>query len=141
MSHRNEVTVLLVEDDDVDAEAVSRSFGKNEVAAELQRAESGTRALEILRADKPDDDDESSRIIFLDLNMPGVNGHEFLVELRTDPRLSKTPVFILTTSDHARDIEKAYSQNVAGYFTKSHLSDLITVLNHYITGARLPSVR
>ncbi|KAA1259411.1 Response regulator rcp1 [Rubripirellula obstinata] len=141
MPRRNEVTVLLVEDDDLDAEAVRRSFDKNEVPAKLQRAESGLQALDILRAfNTSDRQDENACIVFLDLNMPGVNGHDFLTELRSDPRLKKIPVFILTTSDHARDIEKAYAQNVAGYFTKSHLSDLIVVLNQYIDSARLPSL-
>lgn len=141
MPRRNEVTVLLVEDDDLDAEAVRRSFDKNEVPAKLQRAESGLQALDILRSfNTSDRHDEKACIVFLDLNMPGVNGHEFLAELRSDTRLKKIPVFILTTSDHARDIEKAYAQNVAGYFTKSHLSDLIVVLNQYIDSARLPSL-
>ena len=56
------------------------------VCAELQRAETGAQALEILRAHRPADE-TAFRIIFLDLNMPGVNGHEFLEQLRNDPRV------------------------------------------------------
>ena len=139
MSSQNKVTVLLVEDDDLDAEAVRRSFSKNAVTAELQRAASGSEALEILQAYTPAEEGNVC-IVFLDLNMPGVNGHDFLAALREDDRLKKTPVFVLTTSDHARDVEQAYAKNVAGYFTKARLGDLVTVLNHYIEGARLPSL-
>lgn len=140
MTGQNKTTILLVEDDDIDAEVVRRSFSANKVAADLLRAEGGAQALEILRARVEDkDNDESACIVFLDLNMPGVNGHEFLTQLRGDSRLCKIPVFVLTTSDHERDVEKAYARNVAGYFTKSHLDDLVLVLNTYLNGARLPS--
>ena len=139
MSVQNKVTVLLVEDDDLDAEAVKRSFGKNSVSAELQRAENGAAALEMLNNYTPAVAGNFC-IVFLDLNMPGINGHDFLAKLREHERLKKTPVFVLTTSDHARDVEKAYAKNVAGYFTKSHLDDLVTVLSKYIDAARLPSL-
>jgi CheY-like chemotaxis protein len=137
MSNSENVTVLLIEDDDVDAEAVKRSFRKKGIGADLQRAENGAQALEILRSTCTADE-KAFRIIFLDLNMPGVNGHEFLAQLREDAKLKKTPVFVLTTSDHVRDVELAYERNVAGYFTKPHLDDLLAVLDSYLDGALLP---
>jgi DNA-binding NarL/FixJ family response regulator len=68
-------------------------------------------------------------LVFLDLNMPGMNGHEFLAELRADAELQRTIVFVLTTSDHDRDIQRAYEQNVAGYFLKSEIDSLIAAIS------------
>ena len=112
---------------------------KHQVRAKLERASSGGEALSLLQ-NQIVTDQSPPLIVFLDLNMPGVNGHEFLESLRANDRLRKTTVFVLTTSDHARDIEKAYDQNVAGYFTKPSLNELLDVLNSYISGARLPKL-
>lgn len=133
------VTVLLVEDDDVDAEAVNRMFQKMGVRADLVHASSGVEGLQVLR-DYHQEDSKKQCVIFLDLNMPGIDGHGFLAQLREDDRLRKTPVFVLTTSDHAWDVERAYEKNVAGYFTKPRLNELISALESYIRGAELPAI-
>jgi CheY-like chemotaxis protein len=133
------VNVLLVEDDDVDAEVVDRMFKKLGVQAQLTHVNSSGDGLRVLR-DFQRSESGKQCVIFLDLNMPGVDGHGFLAELRKDDRLRKTPVFVLTTSDHSRDIERAYDKNVAGYFTKPRLDELISALNAYIRGAELPAI-
>ncbi|TWT50229.1 Response regulator rcp1 [Rubripirellula amarantea] len=133
-------TVLLVEDDDLDAEMVNRAFKKSDVPVRLERAVDGKSALSMLH-NELSIAKEHPLIVFLDLNMPGVNGHEFLERLRNDDTLRSTTVFVLTTSSHARDVERAYEKNVAGYFTKPQLSHLIGVLKSYSQGAELPKLK
>lgn len=134
-----DVAVLLIEDDDIDAQMVQRAFGKKNLTGKFVRAINGEqgieRAHEIIQSES-----DSLPIVLLDLNMPRVNGHEFLSLLRKDPQLSPTVVFVLTTSSHERDVQMAYQKNVAGYFTKDNLPDLIDAIKAYQTGGTLPCV-
>ncbi len=109
------ITILLVEDDDVDVMNVKRAFKKNEIENPLILAGNGLEALEKLRnpdlLPKP-------KIILLDINMPKMNGIEFLKELRADDQLKSISVFIMTTSNDDADKFDAYNLNVAGYILK-----------------------
>ena len=82
------------------------------------------------------------RIVLLDLNMPRLNGIEFLQEVRADPELSSIPVIVLTTSNDDRDKVMAYDMNVAGYLLKpvrfGEFSELMVTLNKYWTLVELP---
>lgn len=111
-------SVLLVEDDDVAAEAVVRGLRKHGMDCDVVIAEDGLAALEILRGtharriDKP-------YLALVDLNMPRMSGIEFLQELRADSELCGTVVFVLTTSAADSDRTRAYRQGIAGYIVKS----------------------
>jgi CheY-like chemotaxis protein len=113
------VNFLLVEDDIVDVKAVKKVFCKLKVANSLYVAESGLEALDMLRGESIDKVPHP-RVILLDINMPLMNGHEFLEVVRNDHELSSTDVFVLSTSDAPSDIEKANDKNVAGYFLKQN---------------------
>jgi CheY-like chemotaxis protein len=115
----NDLKVLLIDDDDVACESIMRSFRKLELDMEIVTAEDGLEGLEILRGQH-----ESKRItppfvILLDLNMPRMNGFEFLDELRGDPSIACHVVFILTTSSDDSDRARAYEKFIAGYMVKS----------------------
>jgi len=109
------ITILLVEDDDVDVMNVKRAFKKNEIENPLILAGNGLEALEKLRnpdlLPKP-------KIILLDINMPKMNGIEVLKKLRADDQLKSSSVFIMTTSNDDADKFDAYNLNVAGYNLK-----------------------
>ncbi|MBE9065268.1 response regulator [Leptolyngbya cf. ectocarpi LEGE 11479] len=135
------INILLVEDDAVDVMTVQRAFKKGKVANPLHVAGNGLEALDLLRA--PGSPLKGSRcVILLDLNMPKMNGIEFLTQLRQDPDFHKTPVIVLTTSDQERDRVEAYNLHVAGYILKpvtfSKFVEVITVLNHYWTLCEFP---
>ena len=109
------LNILLVEDDEVDVTNVRRAFKKNNIRNPLWVAGNGLEALEMLRgAELP----RERRLVLLDLNMPRMNGIEFLRTLRADPGLCCTPVVVLTTSNDERDRTDAYRLNVAGYVLK-----------------------
>ena len=107
--------ILLVEDDDVDVMNVQRALAKNGVECVLDVACDGAGALQWL-ADA--NDDALPHLVLLDLNLPRVNGIEFLTDLRGQSRLCHLPVVVLTTSDEERDVRAASRLNAAGYFVK-----------------------
>jgi CheY-like chemotaxis protein len=108
------VNILLVEDDEVDVMNVKRAFSKNNIKNDLYVAGNGVEALEMLRGSIV----PLPRIIILDINMPKMNGIEFLKELRKDENLKNISVFVMTTSNEDSDKINAYNLNVAGYILK-----------------------
>ncbi len=133
------LNILLVEDDEVDVMNVQRAFQKNNIANPLYVAGDGLEALEQLRGGKVPTE---RRIVLLDLNMPRMNGIEFLRELRADPELQRTTVVVLTTSNDERDKIDAYNLNVAGYLLKpvtfSNFCEVMATLNKYWTLVEMP---
>jgi CheY-like chemotaxis protein len=142
MNPTDSLTILLIEDDDVAAEAVMRSLTKANVHFPVVWAEDGLAALEILRGQSPNRKVPRPRVLLLDLNMPRMNGFEFLQTLRADPALNDEIVFVLTTSDEQTDRHKAYQENIAGYMVKScigpQFSKLAALLQNYQAAVRLP---
>jgi CheY-like chemotaxis protein len=133
------LNILLVEDDEVDVMNVRRAFKKNNICNPLWVAENGVEGLEMLRgSDMPRD----RRLILLDLNMPRMNGIEFLRQLRADPELRLTPVVVLTTSDDERDRVDAYNLNVSGYILKpvtlTNFVEAMATLNKYWSLVEMP---
>jgi CheY-like chemotaxis protein len=126
-------SVLLVEDDDVAAEAVMRGLRRNGVSCPITCAEDGVSALQILRGTHSERRIAKPYLVLLDLNLPGMNGVEFLQELRADAALRETLVFVLTTSGADRDRANAYQQNVAGYMVKASLGPQFSILARFLT--------
>lgn len=114
-----DVTLLLIEDDDVDALTIERSFEKHRIANPIVRAHDGVEGLEMLKGGAV----AQPYIVLLDIQMPRMNGLAFLEELRSDPKLANTIVFVLTTSRDEKDIQASYTKNVAGYFVKEEAGD------------------
>ena len=133
------LNVLLVEDDQVDVMNVQRAFKKNNITNPLWTAGNGVEALDKLRSGEIP---LSPLLVLLDLNMPRMNGIEFLRALRADPELKHLPVVVLTTSDDERDRVEAYHLNVAGYIVKPvtfvNFCDAMATLNKYWTLVELP---
>src|SRR5262245_26437246 len=133
------LNIVLVDDDDVDVMNVQRAFAKGHISSPIWVAEDGISALSLLRsAEVP----AARRLVLLDLNMPRMNGIEFLRELRADRRLRMTPVVVLTTSDDDRDKVEAYNLNVAGYLLKPvtfvAFCELISTVNTYWSIVEIP---
>ena len=135
MVHGETVTILLVEDDEIDAEAIERAFKKHKVANPLVLAKDGIEALEYLRGEGGKSKISRPYMILLDLNMPRMTGFEFLAELRADEAISDSIVFVLTTSDLDSDKIEAYGHQVAGYVVKNKVGeafvDLATMVNAF----------
>lgn len=138
------INILLVEDDEVDIMTVQRAFTKHNIYNPLYIANNGIEALQKLGAIDGYEATIPSqrRLILLDLNMPKMNGLEFLSKIREHPELKLTPVIVLTTSDEDRDRVEAYNLNVAGYILKpvtfSNFADVMIALNKYWTLCEMP---
>ncbi len=137
-THYKGATILLAEDDDIDAKIVERAFRKLRIANPIIRAKDGVMALELLRNGTV----SCPYIILLDLNMPKMGGLEMLEELRRDEKLSDSIVFVLTTSKDDEDKTAAYNQNIAGYIVKERLQngfdELVKLLDYYWRIVELP---
>ncbi len=144
IDHAQAFDILLVEDEPADANLVRSALKTNKVFCNVHHELDGVDALAFLRrqgeryknAPQPD-------LILLDLNMPRMNGREFLAEIKKDPDLSMIPVVVLTTSDVERDVVASYKLGAAGYITKpvdmEQFIDAIRQLdNYWFTLTRLP---
>ena len=106
-------SILLVDDDPVDVKSVRRAFDQIGAAYTMETASNGEEALRYLR-----DQEEPPSLILLDLNMPWMNGVEFLDAYKSDARLRHIPSVVLTTSNEAGDRLATYRGGVAEYIVK-----------------------
>lgn len=138
------INILLVEDDEVDVMNVQRAFKKYKITNPLYIAGNGVEALDMLRSQKGKlpQVPKNRRLVLLDLNMPKMNGLEFLHEVRKDEELKRTPVIVLTTSDEDKDRIEAYNLNVAGYILKpvtfANFAEVMVALNKYWALCEMP---
>lgn len=130
--------VLLVEDDQVDAMTVKRAFKEINVKNRLEIVNNGVEALSYLR----NSENEKPCVVLLDLNMPKMNGIEFLRAVKQDRRLRKIPVIVLTTSEEERDRVNSFDLGVAGYMVKpvdyKKFVDVVQTISLYWTLSKLP---
>lgn len=133
---KNDINILLVEDNDLDAEILKRTLTKIGASHSLVRANDGLEALEILKQEVDEPRLVHPYIILLDINMPRMDGHEFLAVLRATPELKGARVFVFTTSDSKKDVHIAYQNNANGYIVKpnstSELNDILNSLREFL---------
>jgi len=134
--------ILVVDDDEIDIMNVQRAFKKNNISNPLYIARNGLEALDMLRGIGPVAIPSERRLILLDLNMPKMNGIEFIHAVRNDPKLRVLTIVVLTTSNDDRDKVDAYNLNVAGYILKpvtfSAIVEALAALNKYWTINEMP---
>jgi CheY-like chemotaxis protein len=132
--------IMLVEDDSVDAMTVKRAFSELKVQNDLIRAINGEAALNFLKGNL----DKKPCVILLDLNMPKMNGIEFLKIVKADDELRPIPVVVLTTSKDDRDKIESFRACVAGYIVKPvdyrKFVEAMKILNLYWTLSEIPGI-
>ena len=131
--------ILLVEDDTIDARTVKRALQDLRTETPLINLADGEEALRYLQ------NDQNARpcIILLDLNMPRMNGIEFLRVVKADDNLKTIPVIVLTTSKEERDVVDSFDLCVAGYIVKpvgyEQFVEIIRTIDHYWSLSQLPA--
>jgi CheY-like chemotaxis protein len=135
---RSSKPILLAEDDSVDTMTVKRALKDLKVTNQLICTTNGEEALEYLR----DESNEKPCVILLDLNMPKMNGVEFLRIAKADETLKKTPAVVLTTSEEEQDVVESFDLGVAGYIVKptdyKKFAKAIRTIELYWTLSELP---
>jgi CheY-like chemotaxis protein len=107
-------TILLVEDDNVDAMTVKRAMRDLQVGHSVIHSVNGEEAMKYLTTS----DTEKPFLILLDLNMPKMSGIEFLKVIKTHQELKTIPIIVLTTSKEKRDVLESFELGAAGYMVK-----------------------
>jgi CheY-like chemotaxis protein len=134
-----DATLFLIEDDDVDALSVERAFSKLRIANPIIRARDGIEALSMLESNQV----PKPYVILLDLQMPRMNGLEFLEAVRSSDSFQHSVIFVLTTSRSEEERTLAYKKQIAGYFLKdvsgSGCMDVSALLNGYWKISILPT--
>jgi CheY-like chemotaxis protein len=112
------IDILLIDDDPADVLLTTRALEKDSLYETLNVVGNGIEALEYLRFEGVFKDAVRPDLILLDLNMPRMDGREFLHEMKSDEKLKSIPVVVLTTSDSQTDISTVYSLHASCFVTK-----------------------
>jgi CheY-like chemotaxis protein len=133
------IDVMLVEDDPGDVVLVREAFAGDERVNEIRVASDGVHALEQLR----DPERSLPDLILLDLNLPRMDGRELLAEIKSDRRLGRIPVVVLTTSQAQKDIVRSYELHASAYVSKpvdlSHFLSVVREIdNFFVSIVKLP---
>lgn len=135
---RSRKPILLVEDDYVDVMTVKRALREINLQNDLVVAENGEQALDYLE----DASNERPGIILLDLNMPRMNGIEFLQVVKQHEQHRIIPIIVLTTSSQEKDRVESFKMSVAGYMTKpviyTEFVDVMKIIDKYWTCSDMP---
>ena len=135
---RNKKPILLVEDDRVDILTIKRALRELKIINPLEVATNGEEALQYLQ----DETKDMPGIILLDLNMPRMNGIEFLTITKQDERFKRIPVVVLTTSSEHQDKIESFNLGVAGYMSKpvdyTKFVEVVRTIDLYWTLSELP---
>lgn len=143
MVHTNAVDILLLEDELADAYLVKMGLKEGRFLVNLHHVFDGQEGLDFLQqvgkyvhAPRPD-------LIFLDLNMPRMNGYEFLTAIKANPLFDDIPIIVLTTSDVENDVVRSYQLGAASYISKPvDISQFMTAIhqleNYWFSLVRLP---
>ncbi|MHC1740609.1 MAG: response regulator [Anaerolineaceae bacterium] len=140
------IDILLVEDNPGDVRLTREALKEGKVLNSLHVVGDGIEALEFLRHEGEYATAAHPDIILLDLNLPRMDGRELLAKIKTDPKLRRIPVVILTTSKAEEDIIKTYDLHANCYITKPvDLDQFITVVKSveefWFTIVKLPPDR
>jgi CheY-like chemotaxis protein len=137
------IVLLLVEDDPGDVTMTREALSEAKVLHDLHVVDNGEAAIAFLRQDPPYTDAPRPDLIFLDLNLPRMDGREVLALVKSDESLRRIPLVVLTTSDSQDDIARSYDLHANAYVTKpvgleSFLTAVRQIDNFFLTVASLP---
>ncbi len=144
---KNEIEIVLVEDNPSDAELITRSLRKHHLANKIVLLKDGAEALAFLlpQSGSTEGGSGSSRVVLLDIKLPKVDGIEVLRRLKSDQRTKEVPVVILTSSSEDRDIKEAYDLGVNSFVTKpikfEEFAKVVAELGVYWLMVNVPPVR
>jgi two-component system, chemotaxis family, response regulator Rcp1 len=140
------IELLLIDDDDKDIFLTKRAFRKSRISSQIQVARNGEEGLALLRRESPFEAANRPDLIVLDLNMPRMNGHEFLEIVKTEDDLKSIPVIVMTMSQSDADMSRCYQNHANAFMSKPiELDHFMTVIEaieaFWFAAVRLPQHR
>ena len=143
MTNKQEVTILLVEDDPGHARLIEKNLRRASITNEIVLASDGQAAIDYLfGAGKPAGDQHPSLLVLLDLNLPVVDGYQVLRRMKGDERTKHIPVVVLTTTDDTREVSRCYELGCNVYVTKpveyEQFSEAIRKLGLFLAVVTIP---
>ncbi|MGI9498404.1 MAG: response regulator [Geminicoccaceae bacterium] len=140
------IELLLIDDDQSDIYLAQRALKQCRTPLRIQVARHGEEALSLLRREEGHSDARRPDLIFLDLNMPRMNGHEFLAEIKADDDLKSIPTIVMSMSESDVDMQESYCLQASAYISKpielAAFGEVIrSIEDHWFTIARLPQRR
>jgi CheY-like chemotaxis protein len=144
MSDTKKLIILLVEDEPADAHLVRLAFEESKVLVDLHHVGDGVEAFAFLRQEGAYANVPRPDLILLDLNMPRMDGRQFLQKIKVDAALHSLPVVVLTTSDAERDLLDSYDHFAAGFIVKPvNVDTFIKIVrgigDYWVSIVRLPN--
>lgn len=134
----NPITIILVEDDDGHARLVEKNLRRAGVCNPITRCADGASAVQCLF----DGDCAGHLLVLLDLNLPDMSGIDILQRLKTDSKLGRTPVVVLTTTDDKIEVQRCYDLGCNVYITKpvdyEHFSNAVQQLGLFLAVVQIP---
>ena len=119
MSQSEQVTIVMIEDDEGHAKLIERNLRRAGIMNELVHLETGKKALDyFFPADEPRIPRRMPLLILLDLNLPEVDGYEILERLKRDTHTRAVPVIVLTTTENPQEIQRCYDLGCNVYMAK-----------------------
>lgn len=142
----NVIDILLVEDNPGDVRLTEEALKESKLAVSMRVARDGIEALAILRGEGSYANQPQPDLILLDLNMPKMDGREVLRQIKSDDRLKRIPVVVLTTSEAEKDIVQAYGLHANCYITKpveldAFMEIIKSIEGFWLTVVKLPDVK
>jgi len=144
MPHKQEVTILLVEDDPGHARLIEKNLHRSSITNDIVIINDGQQAVDYLfgEGDYAGGRPHKPILVLLDLNLPGLDGYQVLQRMKRDDRTKRIPVVILTTTDDAREVERCYDLGCNVYMTKpvdyEQFSDAIRKLGLFMMVVTIP---
>jgi CheY-like chemotaxis protein len=144
----DQTVILVAEDNQYDRLILQEAFAELGFDINLQFVTDGEEALDYLRRRNAYAEDRNAPVptlVLMDLNMPRMNGHETVREIRADPALRALPVIVLSTSDSSRQIDQAYANGVNVFMTKpGRFEEFVELLgcfySFWLEHAKLPTI-
>ncbi len=130
MNHPQTDSIMIVDDDDIEAMMLERAINRHQEGVYLHRARNGAEALDLLKAERPD-------LVLLDVRMPIMDGHEALSQIKSNPEWRDIPVVMMSTSTNPDDIGRGYANHANAYLVKAltnetRTRDIDNLLNFWL---------
>ena len=144
MTSHYPVTIVMIEDDEGHARLIERNIRRAGISNNVRHFSDGTTALDYLFNGSDGPTMNGPALILLDLNLPDMSGTDILVKIKSQPKLKRTPVVVLTTTDDKAEIQRCYDLGANVYVTKpvdyEAFADAIRQLGLFISVIQVPEV-